>query len=119
MRENVLIDARHVPASALELLQEFKAYVDGDLQQHYSYKGVRLFNEHFCSGDAEGLTVGLQFHLGQDGFRVEGDAVAHVPHCFKHLPVRAQDAGDAHMKNYRSSEAMRPSPLVRDCVGTV
>ena len=67
MRKNVVLDARHVPSIAIELLQEYEAHVDWELLPRYNDKGVRLFNE---------------VPLGQDGFRVEGVIVAHVPHCF-------------------------------------
>ena len=59
---------------AIELLQEYEAHVDWALQPHYNDQDVRLFNEHFGSGDRafrlnealhafdpDGVAVGLQF----------------------------------------------------------
>jgi hypothetical protein len=64
-----------VPSIAIELLQEYEAHVDWALQPHYNDQDVRLFNEHFGSGDRafrlnealhafdpDGVVVGLQFH---------------------------------------------------------
>ena len=81
MRRNVVIDSRHVPSIAIELLQEYEAHVDWALQPHYNDQDVRLFNEHFGSGDRafrlnealhafdpDGVVVGLQFHSDKTSF---------------------------------------------------
>jgi hypothetical protein len=81
MRKNVVLDARHIPSIAIELLQEYEAHVDWELLPRYNDKGVRLFNEHFGSGDRafrlnaalhafdpDGVVVGLQFHSDKTAF---------------------------------------------------
>ena len=81
MRRNVVIDSRHVPSIAIELLQEYEAHVDFELKPHYDKQKVRLFNEHFGSGDRAfrlntalheidpgGFVVGLQFHSNKTAY---------------------------------------------------
>ena len=70
MRKNPVIDARHIIAIGLELVQEYEHFMDWHLRPHYNENGDREYNEHFGSGDrAYSLNEALH-RIDPDGFVV-------------------------------------------------